>query len=320
MFPSALVVVIVPAVQAIWRSSPGAVLTRSRAIVAPSGRARRRAPCPAATSVACELVASGALDAEGAAGSVRIAAVSVQRRRIMPPPVGTQMASLSAWAILALASGDAPFLMQVAGLLSDPDRSRARARLHRLGLLALLPRLRGRATARMFVVPTERLVELLADPRLVLGGSSAAQLLGWALPAGPWPVEAYVLETELVPIVEQYALERSDHSADLLRTVQEPWPFGPHRRVVSTWPRRPTPVWSSLVRASSPSSPEKPSRIGGNGQLDANQFGRSSRRVRRRTRNAGGPFQRTSSGMTAQSRMPTSWWRCVRGRYSAAAV
>jgi len=180
-----------------------------------------------------QLVASGALDAEGAAGSVRIAVASVQRRMIMSPPVGAQLAPLSAWAILALASGDAPFLKQVAGLLSDPDRSRARSRLQRLGLLALLPRLRGRATARMFLVPAERLVELLADVRVVLGGSSAARLLGWALPEGTWPVEAYVLETELVPLIEQYALEREDQSADLvLRTVQDPWPFAAHVRVV----------------------------------------------------------------------------------------
>jgi len=85
----------------------------------------------------------------------------------------------------------------------------------------------------MFLVPAERLVELLADARVVLGGSSAARLLGWALPDGPWPVEAYVLETELVPLIEQYALEREDQSADLvLRTVQDPWPFAAHVRVV----------------------------------------------------------------------------------------
>ena len=180
-----------------------------------------------------QLGASGALDDEGVAGPVRIAAASVHRRSSMSPPVGAQLAPLSAWAILALSSGDAPFLKQVAGLLSDPDRSRSRSRLQRLGLLSLLPRLRGRATTRMFFVPAERLVELLADVRVVLGGSSAARLLGWALPEGTWPVDAYVLETELVPIVEQYALERADQSTDLLlRTVQDPWPFPAHARVV----------------------------------------------------------------------------------------
>ncbi|MGI9146267.1 MAG: SMC-Scp complex subunit ScpB [Chloroflexota bacterium] len=36
-----------------------------------------------------------------------------------------------------------------------------------------------------------------------------------------------------MPLIEQYALERDDHSTDLqLRTVQEPWPFPPHARVV----------------------------------------------------------------------------------------
>jgi len=180
-----------------------------------------------------QLVTSDALDAEGAAGSVRIAAASVERRRIMSPPVGAQLAPLSAWAILALASADAPFLRHVAGLLSDPDRSRARSRLRRHGLVELLPRLRGRAIERGFVVRAEPLVDLLADSRVVLGGTSAARLLGLELPSGAWPVEVYVAQTHLALLVDQYALERDDQAPDLLlRTVPEPWPFPPHARVV----------------------------------------------------------------------------------------
>jgi len=180
-----------------------------------------------------QLVASGALDAEGAAASVRIAVASVQRRSIMSSPIGAQLAPLSAWAILALASGDAAMLRHVVGLLSDPDRSRARSRLQQHGLVELLPRLRGRARERGFGVGAEPLADLLADSRVVLGGNSAARLLGWELPDGTWPVEAYVAEPQLAALVDQYALERDDQSADvLLRTVQEPWPFPPHARVV----------------------------------------------------------------------------------------
>jgi len=180
-----------------------------------------------------QLVASGALDAEGVTGSVRIAAASVQRRGIMSPQAGALLAPLSAWAILALASGDAAMLRHVVGLLSDPDRSRARSRLRQRGLVELLPHLRGRAIERGFVVGAEPLVDLLADSRVVLGGTSAARLLGWEFPSGTWPVEAYVAETDLDPLVDQYALERDDQAPDLLlRTVAEPWPFPPHARVV----------------------------------------------------------------------------------------
>jgi len=180
-----------------------------------------------------QLVASGGLDAESAAGTVRITVVSVQRRGIMSPQAGALLAPLSAWAILALAGGDAAMLRHVVGLLSDPDRSRARSRLRQQGLVELLPRLRGRAIERGFVVRAKPLVDLLSDSRVVLGGTSAARLLGWEFPRGTWPVEAYVAETQLAPVVDRYALDRDDQAPDLLlRAVPEPWPFPPYARLV----------------------------------------------------------------------------------------
>jgi len=179
-----------------------------------------------------QLLASGTLNDAGTA-SLRIDAASVARRTVLSPPLGAQLAPLNAWAILALASADAAVLRHVAGLLSDPDRSRARARLQRHGLLELRPRFRGRAIKRGFVGRAVPLVDVLADPRLVLGGSSAVGLLGWELPSGTWPVDAYVTESQLGALVEQYGLERDEDSPDLvLRTVQEPWPFPPNARVV----------------------------------------------------------------------------------------
>jgi segregation and condensation protein B len=134
--------------------------------------------------------------------------------------------------VLALASGDGAFLKHVAGLLADPYRSRARGRLKERGLLELLPRLRKRSTCRGFVVGAHQLVDLLADPRLVLGGASAARLVDWQLPEGSWPVEAYVPERQLADVVERYALDRDDQQPDLLlRSTSEPWPFPPHARV-----------------------------------------------------------------------------------------
>jgi hypothetical protein len=88
-----------------------------------------------------------------------------------------------------------------------------------------LPQLRGRAVERRFVVQAEALVDLLADPRVVFGGTSAARVFGWELPNGAWPVEAYIAETHVVALMEKYGLEQDDRSAELvLRSVQEPWP------------------------------------------------------------------------------------------------
>src|ERR1700674_372687 len=158
-----------------------------------------------------QLIAAGALDTLGTQ-PVRITLDSLERRRNMAPTVGAPLASLSAWAVLALGSGDAAFLKYVAGLLSDPDRSRARSRLQQQGLLELLPRLRNRATERRFLVGAEPLLDLLADPRVVLGGASAARVLSWELTHGSWPVEAYVAETHLVALIEKYGLERDERS------------------------------------------------------------------------------------------------------------
>src|SRR5438132_668979 len=77
----------------------------------------------------------------------------------------------SAWAILALASGDAAFRAHVAARLSDPDRSRAKARLVQHSLLELLPRLRGRSIVRHFLIDAEPLLQLLSDARVVLAGA-----------------------------------------------------------------------------------------------------------------------------------------------------
>jgi segregation and condensation protein B len=182
-----------------------------------------------------QLLSAGAIDDTGTQ-PVRITAISVERRLHAAPTAGALLAPLGAWAILALASGDAAFRVRVAGLLSDPDRSRARSRLQRQPFLAQVPRLRARAIDRRFAIAPERLVEILADARLVLAGSTAARALAWDVPStdasAQWPLEAYVSESRLVAVVEDYQLERDDGGDLLLRSVPEPWPFPPHVRVV----------------------------------------------------------------------------------------
>jgi hypothetical protein len=182
------------------------------------------------------LVEQGALDAVGGStergGALRISLGSVQRRLQTVASVGQPLSPSSAWAVLALASGDAAFRDHVAARLSDPDRSRARTRLLEHKLVDLLPRLRGRATLRRFDVGAEALVDVLSDPRLVLAGHSAARALNWNLPEGSWPVDAYIPEPALVEIIESYELEPDPAGDLLLRSVPGPWPFPAQMRVV----------------------------------------------------------------------------------------
>jgi hypothetical protein len=182
------------------------------------------------------LVQQGLLDplaGSSASGrGLRISASSVERRLHVAAPVGQPLSPSSAWAVLALASCDAAFRDHVAARLSDPDRSRARARLTEHTLLDLLPRLRGRGTLRRYAVAADVLVDLLGDARLVLAGPSAARALYWDLPDGSWPIDGYLPELVLVDVVERYELE-PDPSGDLvLRSVPDPWPFPPQLRVV----------------------------------------------------------------------------------------
>jgi segregation and condensation protein B len=182
------------------------------------------------------LVEQGLLDAIGGStardGGLRISLGSVERRQHFDAPVGHPLSPSSAWAVLALASGDAAFRDYVAARLSDPDRSRARTRLLEHELVELLPRLRGRANLHRFVIGAEALVDVLSDRHLVLAGPSAARALGWNLPDRSWPVEAYIPESALVDVVESYELEPDAAGDLLLRSVPEPWPFPAQMRVV----------------------------------------------------------------------------------------
>ncbi len=204
------------------------------------------------------LVRDGRLEAAEDDGQpVRISIGSLARYQTEQRPPGAQLAPPSAWAVLALASGDAAFRAHVASRLSDPDRSRARTRLADRGFLTLVPRLRGRAGARSFeaTVP-ERLVDLLTDERLVLAGPSAARAHGWPLPDGDWPLELYAAEDVLVDVVERFNLDRAAEGVGdvVLRSVPGVWPFPPHARVAPSvvaaldLSEHPHPMMASLGR------------------------------------------------------------------------
>src|SRR5205807_8126454 len=179
------------------------------------------------------LVRQGELDDVGG-DTLRVTLASVERRLAARPLVGEPIKPLGAWAVLALASSDAAFRAHVASRISPWEQSRARRRLVRRGLLQIAPRLRPRAAARPYTAGAEALLAVLEDARGVLAGTSAARHFGWPLPGGDWPVEIYVLESDLVEIVGAHGLDPViDAPADIvLRAVPDAWPFPPHLRVV----------------------------------------------------------------------------------------
>src|SRR5260370_35507435 len=83
------------------------------------------------------------------------------------------LAPRSAWAILGLASGDASFAARVADGLDAPEASRARARLKKEGLIALLPLLAARAgRAWCSLSDPMALGRLRDDPRFLSSGGA----------------------------------------------------------------------------------------------------------------------------------------------------
>lgn len=65
--------------------------------------------------------------------------------------------------------------------------------------------LRRRASISEFAVLPELREDLLNDPRVVLGGSHAAERLG-SVASGRWPADVYVRQSDLRPLVKQYHL------------------------------------------------------------------------------------------------------------------
>jgi chromosome segregation and condensation protein ScpB len=154
------------------------------------------------------------------ATEISVADIDVEMpwREALRPPTDSRrlLAARSAWAILALASGEPRFAARVAAGLSRPEASRARARLEAEGLMALLPLLAARA-GRAWCTTTDvrALVRLRSDSRLaVTVDLEAAGVL-----------HAYARAADLSALVDEYALHATADQAILLRPVAEPWPL-----------------------------------------------------------------------------------------------
>jgi segregation and condensation protein B len=169
-------------------------------------------------------------------GPLRVDRASLERWLVAGGAQGRPLSPRNAWALIALASGDQTFSERCLGLLERPeDISRTRARLGKLGMLQLAPRLHRRAVALVLRLSARLVAELEHDASLVRTGLSAARPYGWPAPdpRAAWRLEAYVavdavvdLERRAADAVEAVGEEAG--TAVLLRVIDGPWPFPPN--------------------------------------------------------------------------------------------
>jgi excisionase family DNA binding protein len=131
----------------------------------------------------------------------------------------------SAWAALGVADGRESSLAPL-------DRSRARRRLDRDGLLGVAPNLASRADHRQFFGHPAVLQRLADEPSVVRSGVSAAVEHGADLLA-PDFLEAYVPASAVEGMISRYALDgEAERPNIVLRIVEDSaWPFSPGERI-----------------------------------------------------------------------------------------
>jgi hypothetical protein len=142
-------------------------------------------------------------------------------RSALRPPADLRrlLAPRSAWAILALACGEHQFAARMAHGLDAPEASRARARLKKEGLIALLPLLAARAArAWCSVSDPTAVTALLDDPRVLSSGNAHE----------PAYLQGYVRASDVPALADEYLLAAAPSRFGrtiLLRPVADPWPF-----------------------------------------------------------------------------------------------
>jgi hypothetical protein len=145
---------------------------------------------------------------------------SVRRARDARRGVGRPWRAASAWAVLALANGDAI-------CVSPVERSRARRRLES-GLHSLAGCLGARAQPKSFYGHPSVLGRLVDAPDVVRSGVSAAANYAADLVAVD-SVDGYVRASSLAGLVKRFALDDdADRPNVVLRVVDDDaWPFAP---------------------------------------------------------------------------------------------
>jgi excisionase family DNA binding protein len=115
------------------------------------------------------MIAAGLLDAVKMSGRWLIAPESIDRLKDNARPVGRPFSLTKAWGLLMVAAGERP------DWLSPWDLSRIRRRLREQGLLALVPRLRGRAVLHRLRTHPSDTKRITTGKNVVRTGISAAE-------------------------------------------------------------------------------------------------------------------------------------------------
>lgn len=172
-----------------------------------------------------QLIQDGSLVAHRIGGRWLVERDSVARLASSGPrPAGRPFSALSAWALLALASGHQP------EWLSGADARRLRNVLAHRGIEGLHHQLRRRAEPQPWYVHPSLVDELLAEEGIVVGGAHASGRL-----RSSGPVDVYVSPAVLDGLVARYRPDRKATQPNLIvRVVRGPWPFAPGEREV--WP------------------------------------------------------------------------------------
>ncbi len=171
------------------------------------------------------IIQRGLLEAEKVGHRWLVDPVSVDRRLRSRMPSGNPLGPEAVWAVLLMKAGKS------VDWLSPWGRSRLKKLLREARVDYLVAQLAHRARLRRLRAHPSDLARIAGDPRIVLGGVSAAEAHDLNVSA-PGVVEAYVPGRQLPRLLRQYRLQPSGNPNVLLHVVEGRWPFAPSARVV----------------------------------------------------------------------------------------
>lgn len=160
------------------------------------------------------MICAGRIEAEKAAGTWWIPAVSLARLEISQRPGGRPLNSASAWALLLLASGEP------VKWTSSKVRWRMEGALKEHGLVGAFGKLGNRATCHAYEAHAAELRRLASSSDLMLGGVSAAGTHRLGLQGGD-EVEAYVAASTVEKIARRHGLANGGEPNVVLRAVPD---------------------------------------------------------------------------------------------------
>lgn len=165
------------------------------------------------------MIAAGLVDAEKAAGAWWIPAESLARLAGSPRKEGRPLSTVSAWALLLLASGE-PIEWA-----SPKVRWRMTGALKECGLAGAFGKLSARAVRHAYEGHGTELRRLAGDEDLMLAGVSAAAVHRLGLQGGN-EVEAYVAASAVEKVAKRHGLAAGGEPNVLLRVVPDDiWAF-----------------------------------------------------------------------------------------------